>query len=290
MAGAIDHPLDVIRVGGYGDVIVPVYNWRGTVVSGVCVQGSSFCTDFTWPAQAMDAFLDGPPPNTDPVHGGPVAWGGNLIDTQQDGSGLVYKRNRYYDPASGRFTQVDPIGLAGGLSAYGFAGGDPVSFVDPFGLDGQNVPSASQIVGDYLSNLADKALALGSSLKDLAVGVAKEVAINVALAAVTEGVGNVERAEIKLTEEAAEHIAERHTVGGAKTAGKSIFKVGEDLHALAKAAEGAEEIKSGNRIVRVVDAGREVGIDRVTGKATQTYTVVTDANNSVRTMHPGLPH
>ena len=43
-------------------------------------------------------------------------------------------RNRYYDPASGRFTQEDPIGLEGGLNLYGFANGDPVNFSDPFGL------------------------------------------------------------------------------------------------------------------------------------------------------------
>ena len=40
-------------------------------------------------------------------------------------------RSRYYDPASGRFTQDDPIGLAGGLSLYGFANGDPVNFSAP---------------------------------------------------------------------------------------------------------------------------------------------------------------
>ena len=32
------------------------------------------------------------------------------------------------------FFQQDPIGLAGGLNLYGFAGGDPVNFSDPFGL------------------------------------------------------------------------------------------------------------------------------------------------------------
>ena len=36
--------------------------------------------------------------------------------------------------ASRRFTQEDPIGLAGGLNLYGFASGDPVNFSDPFGL------------------------------------------------------------------------------------------------------------------------------------------------------------
>jgi len=41
---------------------------------------------------------------------------------------------RYYDPQTGQFTQQDPIGIAGGLNLYGFAGGDPVNFSDPFGL------------------------------------------------------------------------------------------------------------------------------------------------------------
>ena len=31
-------------------------------------------------------------------------------------------------------TQQDPIGIAGGANVYGFAGGDPVNFGDPFGL------------------------------------------------------------------------------------------------------------------------------------------------------------
>ena len=38
------------------------------------------------------------------------------------------------DSEIGRFTQEDPIGLAGGMNLYGFAGGDPLSFSDPFGL------------------------------------------------------------------------------------------------------------------------------------------------------------
>jgi RHS repeat-associated protein len=57
-----------------------------------------------------------------------------LLDDKRDKTGTWYRRNRSYDPATGRFTQEDPIGLAGGLNLYGFADGDPVNFGDPFGL------------------------------------------------------------------------------------------------------------------------------------------------------------
>jgi RHS repeat-associated protein len=59
---------------------------------------------------------------------------GSLLRDQQETTGLLYRRARSYDPATGRFTQEDPIGLAGGLNLYGFANGDPVNFSDPFGL------------------------------------------------------------------------------------------------------------------------------------------------------------
>ena len=61
-------------------------------------------------------------------------WYGSLVNGMRDVSGQVYMRNRYYDPATGQFTQTDPIGLAGGLNAYGFAAGDPVTYSDPYGL------------------------------------------------------------------------------------------------------------------------------------------------------------
>jgi len=49
-------------------------------------------------------------------------------------SGTFYNYFRDYDPATGRYIESDPIGLVGGLSTYGYVGGNPLSGFDSFGL------------------------------------------------------------------------------------------------------------------------------------------------------------
>lgn len=51
-----------------------------------------------------------------------------------DASGLYYYRARYYHTGMGRFISEDPIGLQGGLNTYAYAGGDPISFIAPDGM------------------------------------------------------------------------------------------------------------------------------------------------------------
>ncbi len=50
------------------------------------------------------------------------------------GIGLHYNRFRYFDPQSGRYISRDPIGVAGGLNLYLYAGNDPLHQADPLGL------------------------------------------------------------------------------------------------------------------------------------------------------------
>jgi RHS repeat-associated protein len=50
---------------------------------------------------------------------------------EDDGTGLMYYRARYYDPELEVFISQDPLG-----DAQRYVGGNPLSFVDPLGLDG----------------------------------------------------------------------------------------------------------------------------------------------------------
>lgn len=47
---------------------------------------------------------------------------------------FIHVGHRWYDPASGRFLQRDPIGIRGGFNVYGYGANSPTIFVDPNGL------------------------------------------------------------------------------------------------------------------------------------------------------------
>lgn len=50
-------------------------------------------------------------------------------------TGLHYNLNRYYNPELGRYMEPDPIGLEGGSNPYVYAGNNPISNIDPSGLE-----------------------------------------------------------------------------------------------------------------------------------------------------------
>ncbi|MCH5210576.1 MAG: RHS repeat protein [Oscillospiraceae bacterium] len=60
----------------------------------------------------------------------PFRYCGEYYDSS---SGLIYLRNRYYDPSIGRFISEDPI--KAGLNWYVYANNNPVMYVDPLGED-----------------------------------------------------------------------------------------------------------------------------------------------------------
>jgi len=77
-------------------------------------------------------------PHKDPVgFGGQwgyfTEWETKPNTTADAGTSLLLLSHRYYDPATGRFVNRDPIGYDGGINLYTFAGGNPVNRIDPQG-------------------------------------------------------------------------------------------------------------------------------------------------------------
>ena len=51
-------------------------------------------------------------------------------------TGLIYMRERWYDPRTGTFITPDPMGYRDASNLYAYCGGDPVNCSDPTGLAG----------------------------------------------------------------------------------------------------------------------------------------------------------
>lgn len=80
-------------------------------------------------------------------------------------TGLIHNGFRDYDPTVGRYVESDPMGLLGGSnSTYAYASGNPVSNVDPDGLQVATGAAIGTAVEPGLGTIAGAAIGIGIGL------------------------------------------------------------------------------------------------------------------------------
>ncbi len=110
----------------YSTVVFPLYDAHGNMIATLARSGSSFTLGNQRSFDAWGAVRQGA------ATGAPMQrYCANLGHQQDDESGLIYMRARYYEPTTGRFISEDPG--RNGSNWFIYAGDNPVSFNDASG-------------------------------------------------------------------------------------------------------------------------------------------------------------
>jgi RHS repeat-associated protein len=289
--------------------IAPQWDWRGDPYSYTLYGPTAPCkTQGTWPSNCVQ--IDFPNQllyyrtSTDYSRELEGGWYGSLLDNQRDASGQQFRRNRYYDPETGRFTQEDPARLAGGLNLYGFANGDPASYGDPFGL----FPIPLIVAGLWALYEAGSAAydvyQAYKTLRDPNASITLKTAMVSAATASVFGPGGGTTALVKggsalvraskaldnayLTGERLGHIIQRHAYGTtAKHAGK--FAKGADIVGLIKKAVNSDAtvIKPGRDGKIMFEATFDTPIGtNISGAVATKLRVIVESDGRIITAYP----
>lgn len=211
-------------------------------------------------------------------------------------------RRRYFSPQLARFLNPDDPAFSNpgepqSTNQYAYAHNNPLVFVDPSGHE-PCLPDVDVCVeGD---NPLEKLLQWAREIEIwndifrplIAPETPTEhiVSLAITLPAGPAGVAvRGGRAALHIGVRGLRHVMARHAFGGARTAGKSLFSQSENIAKLIRQASSAPRIPQGNRFQRTIDAGRQIGIDRATGKPTSIYTVITNSADELVTAFPGRP-
>jgi RHS repeat-associated protein len=243
--------------------------------------------------------------------------------------GTDYMHARFSSPITGRFLSVDPVLQVGRAqhmpqlwNRYAYGVGNPLKYVDPTGqvaqegtaqsceglvgciraffqnllqseapppqasADDPNVQALMEEYGEAKEHPANLAGNVQQGLNEFAV----EAGTAVTATAVVVGANMATDGAINVMTKGLGHVVQGHTIVGAQTAGKSIFRAEENVVDLIKAASSVTPTRQGNgNLAFVVNAGRAIGHDARANGPTSFYTVITDSSRNLVTAFPGLP-
>ena len=111
----IDQPVCMIEVADSNAVYYYHFDALGSVVALSDTAGDTI--------QTYEYSVFGQVAVEDANHPNPYMFAGRRFDIE---IGLYFNRARYYNPYTGRFLQMDPIGYGGGMNLYAYCANRPV--------------------------------------------------------------------------------------------------------------------------------------------------------------------
>ena len=124
---------------------------------------------------------------------------------EPDETGMMYYRARYYDPATGRFTQRDPAGMPDGVNRYTYVDSNPINYTDPSG----------EVLNFVVGGLVNVGIGYGLSLITGQNYSLKQAAGDFAIGVATSGLGAIAQAS-KITKAVSALRSEGKVVGTAQ--------------------------------------------------------------------------
>ena len=125
-----DTPVAVLAGSGGATVYSLSADWLSTPH---IIQNASKLNVWTWDHYAFGDNV----PNQNPLGLGALTYNPRFPGQYKDAEAtLSYNGFRDYNSLTGRYSESDPIGLDGGINTYGYVNANPMTNVDPFGLEG----------------------------------------------------------------------------------------------------------------------------------------------------------
>lgn len=147
-------PVSIVKQALSGSPVVVSTTWYYVYADHIAsprVVTSAINGAVVWSWFGADPFgMSGP--NENSTGAGAFIYNGRFPGQYYDReTNLFYNLNRDYDPQTGRYIEPDPLGLEGGsLSIYTYVGNNPLSYVDPTGLQAALTVPEIIIVGGII--------------------------------------------------------------------------------------------------------------------------------------------
>jgi RHS repeat-associated protein len=151
--------LLVARVNAAGEVFYYHFNQNGSTLALTNRQGQVVAAYAYAPFGAVVN-------RSGNDQGNPFTYTG-AFGVMDEGDGLFYMRQRYYDALSGRFLQRDPIGIADNLNLYAYVANNPLVWIDPLGQEKANWNLIVGGLGNLAWGVAGEVAGTGMALASL---------------------------------------------------------------------------------------------------------------------------